>query len=323
MVPTEAATSPTAPAAPPTAPPVLIFNPQAGAKLGLTTNPATPEAAQEALTKAGVPFEPWPTARAGHATELAARAVAEGRRLVIAAGGDGTVGEVAQSLIGTETLLGVMPMGSVMNVARTLQIPRNLDQAAQLIAGGRTLAMDVGKASGRVQSTYFLEAAGVGLDAALFRYFDRVERGRRRLEAVRAAWRFLRSLGLPRLMLEIDGVPRVVRAPMITVANSPFLGAAYAIAPEAEIDDGRLDVVIFHHLSGLHVLAYLIMVAGGRPFPRPRGVEAVRVRSISVATRRRPLPAHADGTVIDRTPVRFEVVPKALHVITGPYAGSE
>jgi diacylglycerol kinase (ATP) len=113
MVPTEAATSPTAPAAPPTAPPVLIFNPQAGAKLGLTTNPATPEAAQEALTKAGVPFEPWPTARAGHATELAERAVAEGRRLVIAAGGDGTVGEVAQSLIGTETLLGVMPMGSV------------------------------------------------------------------------------------------------------------------------------------------------------------------------------------------------------------------
>src|SRR5215207_6655381 len=110
----------------PDPPAVLIFNPNAGQKLGLSTNVAGPEQVQQALREAGIPFEPQPTEYAGHATELARAAVAEGWRLVIAAGGDGTVGEVAQALAGTDTVLGVMPFGSVMNVARTLCIPRDL-----------------------------------------------------------------------------------------------------------------------------------------------------------------------------------------------------
>jgi hypothetical protein len=95
-------------------PAVLIFNPNSGQKLGLSTNAGGAEESQEALREAGVPFDPWPTERVGHATELAQRAVAEGRDLVIAAGGDGTVGEVAQALAGTDVVLGIMPLGSVM-----------------------------------------------------------------------------------------------------------------------------------------------------------------------------------------------------------------
>ena len=124
----------------------------------------------------------------------------------------------------------------------------------------------------------------MGLDAALFRYFNRLEKGAPRLPVLRAAWNFVRGLGQPRLLLEIDGQPRAVRAPMVTVANSPFLGAAYAIAPEALIDDGWLDVVLFHRLSTLHVMVYLMLVAGGRPFPRPRGVESLRAKRIDVRT---------------------------------------
>jgi YegS/Rv2252/BmrU family lipid kinase len=295
----------------------LIFNPNAGAKLGLSTNPASPDAAHAALDAATVPYDSWPTERPGHATELARQAVAEGRRMVIAAGGDGTVNEVAQSLAGSDVILGVMPLGSVMNVARTLHIPRDLGEAAALIAEGRTVAMDLGRASSGSDVSYFLEAAGVGLDAALFRYFNRLEKGAPRLPVLRAGWSFVRGLGLPRLLLEIDGQTRRVRAPMVTVANSPFLGAAYAIAPEALIDDGWLDVVIFHSLSALHVLVYLVLVAGGRPFPRPRGVESLRAKRIAVRPARRALPAHADGELLGRTPVSFEVVPHALRVIVG------
>jgi diacylglycerol kinase family enzyme len=177
--------------------------------------------------------------------------------------------------------------------------------------------MDLGRASSGAASTYFLEAAGVGLDAALFRYFNRLEDGAPRLAVLRAGWNFVRGLGLPRLLLEIDGRPRRIRAPMITVANSPFLGAAYAIAPEAVIDDGWLDVVLFHRLSALHVMVYLLLVAGGRPFPRPRGVESLRAKRIDVRTVRRPLPAHADGELLGQTPVAFDVVPHALRVIVG------
>jgi YegS/Rv2252/BmrU family lipid kinase len=295
-------------------PAALIFNPQAGAKLGITTNQSDPEAAQAALQLAGVPFDARPTEREGHAIELAQQAVAEGRRLVIAAGGDGTVGEVAQALVGSDAILGVMPLGSVMNIARTLHVPRDLEAAAQVIAAGQVVEMDVG----RVGDGYFLEAAGVGLDAALFRAFERLDRGAPKLAVARAAWRFVRALGLPRLTIRADEWRRDVRAPMVTVANSPFVGAAYAIAPEARIDDGRLDVVIFHRLSVVHLLVYLLLVAGGRPFPRPRGVERLRVRSITVeARRRRGLPVHADGALVGVTPVRFEVVPHALKVLVG------
>jgi YegS/Rv2252/BmrU family lipid kinase len=301
----------------------LIFNPNAGAKLGLSTNDASPEAAQAALDAAGVRYDAWPTEYAGHATELARRAVTQGYRLVVAAGGDGTVNEVAQGLVGTQVVLGVMPLGSVMNVARTLHIPRELEGAARLIAEGATLTMDVGRAAGSAGERYFLEAAGVGLDAALFRYFDRLDKGAPRVPVLRAAWRFLSGLGVPRLYVEIDGRRRTVWAPMVTVANSPFLGAAYAIAPEALVDDGWLDVVLFHRLGTLHVMLYLLLVAGGRPFPRPRGVESLRARQISVRTRRRTLPAHADGDPLGRTPVTFTVVPHALRVIVGPAAKDE
>jgi diacylglycerol kinase (ATP) len=299
-------------------PAVLIFNPTAGQKLGLSTNPGGADDAQAALQAAGIRFEPRPTEGPDHATELALAAVADGRKLVIVAGGDGTVGEVAQALAGTDTVLGVMPLGSVMNTARTLCIPRDLGGAARVIASGRVLAMDLGK----VKDTYFLEAAGVGLDAGLLCYFEKLDRRGLSMGILRAMVRFLRRLGTPRLLVEVDGQRREVRAPMISIANGPFFGAAYTVAPEACVDDGRLDVVIFRGIGVPRMLVHLIMVFGGRRLPPPPGTETVRARSVSVDTRRRPLLVHADGTAVGTTPMRFQAVPGALRVLTGrPMAG--
>jgi diacylglycerol kinase family enzyme len=129
-------------------PAALIYNPNAGEKLGLTTNPADPGSARAALDRARVPYDAWETAGPGDATRLAREAVQEGRQLVIAAGGDGTVNEVAQGLVGSDVTLGVMPLGSVMNVVRTLRVPRDLDGAARVIVGdpapGETPAWQAG-----------------------------------------------------------------------------------------------------------------------------------------------------------------------------------
>jgi diacylglycerol kinase (ATP) len=296
-------------------PAVLIFNPNSGQKLGMSTNAGGAEEAQDALRDAAVPFDPWPTERAGHATELAQQAVAEGRALVIAAGGDGTAGEVAQALAGTDVVLGIMPLGSVMNVARTLCIPRDLPEAARVIAGGQVLAIDLGK----VGDVYFLEAAGVGLDAGLFGYFEQLESKGLRRNILGAAVRFLRGLGTPRLAVQVDGRTHQVRAPMVAVANGPFVGAAYALAPDARVDDGLLDVVIFHGASVPRMLFHLLAVAGGRRLSIPPEARTLRGRSIRIAGRRsrRTLPVHADGTAIGATPITFEVVPSALRVIVG------
>jgi diacylglycerol kinase (ATP) len=297
-------------------PAALIFNPKAGQKLGLSTNVAGADEVQAALRGETIPFEPQPTERAGHATELARRAVHEGRELVIAAGGDGTVNEVAQGLAGSNTVLGLMPLGSIMNVARTLWIPRDLALAARTLAQGKVLAMDMG----RIGDSYFLEAAGVGLDAGLFGYFERMEEGASRLGSLRAALRFLRQLGTPRVTVDYDQGGRIeARAPMVSIANGPYVGAAYAIAPGARIDDGLLDVVVFRRTSIARILLHLLLIAGGRALPPPAQARTLQVKRVRVNRRRgRPLPVHADGDPSGVTPVEFEVAPGALRVIVGP-----
>jgi diacylglycerol kinase family enzyme len=275
-------------------PPLLIVNPHAGRKLGMPTNAATLSAVEEALGEAGLHVRTVETDHPRHATELARAAVRDGC---------------------TDTALGIMPLGSIMNMARTLCVPHNLKQAAEVIAHGDVLAMDLG----RVADHIFLEAGGVGLAAGLFGYFNRLDSGHARLQGVlRATLRFLRGLGNPRVVIHADGQRFDVRAPMVTVSNAPFVGAAYALAPQARVDDGYLDVVIFRGMSVVRVLLHLVAVAGGRRLPPPPGVQLVRAQSVHVAAlRRRPLPVHADGAAVGATPTHFEVLPAALRVMVG------
>jgi YegS/Rv2252/BmrU family lipid kinase len=282
----------------------------------MPTNLSTLKAVEEALQQAGLTFEVRHTRSPRHATELAREAVRDGCKLVIAAGGDGTVAEAGEGLVHTPATLGIMPLGSIMNMARALCIPRDLTGAAQAIADGHVLCMDVGKVAGRV----FLEAGGVGLDAGLFGYFNRLDSGRTRmLGALAAALRFVRQLRRPRLVINADGRRFNVVAPQVTVSNGPYVGAAYVLAPQARIDDGKLDIGIYRGMGVLDVLWHMARVAWGHSMPPPAGVQLVRAASVDITLRRRrrPLPVHADGAVIGVTPTHFEVLPAALRVIVG------
>jgi len=302
--------------------PTVIVNSQAGRKLGMATNSATLDAVEAALRAAGIAAQIEQTRSPRHATELARAAVRAGCKLVIAAGGDGTVAEVGEALVHTDVALGVLPLGSIMNVARTLCIPRDLLQAARTIAAGRVLAMDVGQ----VHKHLFLEASGVGLAAGLFGYFNRLDSGHAHSPNVlRATFRFLRHLGHPRMVIVADGQRFDVRTPMVTVSNAPFVGAAYTMAPQARVDDGLLDVAIFRGLGVIRIMVHMALVAGGRRLPSPPGVQLVRARSVEVRVlQRRPLPVHADGAAIGVTPAHFEILPAALRVMVGqPEPGAE
>jgi diacylglycerol kinase family enzyme len=103
------------------------------------------------------------------------------------------------------------------------------------------------------------------------------------------------------------------------VANGPYVGAAYAIAPAARIDDGLLDVVVFRGASIPRVLLHLALIAGGRALPPPPEARTLQVRSVRISRRRgRRLPVHADGDPSGVTPAEFQVAPAALRVIVGP-----
>lgn len=301
-------------------PPRLIVNPHAGRKLGLPTNLSTLNAVQQALEDAGLHYEVRQTHAPKEATLLARQAVQEGCRLVIAAGGDGTVAETAEGLVNTNIALGIMPLGSIMNMARTLCIPRDLHAAARTVAEGQVLAID----AGRVLNRIFLEAGGVGLAAGLFGYFNRLDSGKAQPRAVLlAAWRYIRHMRISRLVIEADGQRFEVRALQVTVSNAPYVGAAYVLAPEARVDDGLLDVVIFGGMSVWRVLLHMALVAGGHRLPQPPGVQLVRARTVTVSSKRRrhPPPVHADGEVAGVTPAHFEVLPAGLQVIVGNPVG--
>ena len=151
----------------------VICNPHAGYKAGLSVNTATPEAVRELMGRHGLGDE-LVLPPSEDETAAAAREAAEaGYDLVVAAGGDGTAATVACELLHRPTALGLLPLGSVMNIARSLGIPRDLDGAAAVIAGGGARQIDVGETNGRL----FFEAGSVGMNAAIFREAARIDRG--------------------------------------------------------------------------------------------------------------------------------------------------
>ena len=291
--------------------PTIIVNPNAGRKAGFRVNAYGPREVQAVLARHGVEADLWETVRRDHATELARQAAKEGRPLVVAAGGDGTVAEVAAGLVGSDAVLGVLPLGSVMNLARMLGVPRDLDEAAIAIKAGHVVRIDAGRATTAVGQRLFLEGAGVGVSAALFAYANQIDSGN---------WGTLRPLLTyllryrPRTMgVRLDGRRQRVRATMVTVSNGPLLGAAFPIAPDARLDDRRLTVRIFCALTKGELLAQLWSILRGTAVYRG-GIVTRYARLVEVVGRR-PLMVHADAHPLGTTPARFELLPGALSVV--------
>jgi diacylglycerol kinase (ATP) len=293
----------------------VLWNPASGRKGGVPTNRASSESLRELMARHDLGDELIETASEDHAIERARDAVARGYDIVVAAGGDGSIGSVGEQLIGSQTALGVLPLGSVMNIPRMLEIPRDLDEAAAIIRQGDVRTIDVAEADGAV----FFEVASVGLHAAMFREMPKVDEGDYGaiIRSILAAFRYRPS----RMTLELDGDRTVeTRALLVAVANGPYMGAGFTVAPEASIDDGSLDVRLFLHYSKRELVRHFVSIAFGRRAYAPH-VQTERARRVRI-TSARPLAARADAQDLGTTPVTFEIRPSALRVIAPRPAGS-
>lgn len=243
------------------------------------------------------------------ASELGQRAVAERYDAAIAAGGDGTAGGVARALVGSDVTLGILPFGTFMNIARALDIPRDdPTTAALIIARGMVRPIDVGEVAGRP----FFEAAGIGLDADMFVAGSALRRGERGLAI--AALRALVRRRSARVRVEVDGRASTHRVLQAVVCNGPWYGWGFSVAPDATIDDGLLDLVIFPD-SRLRVLREVIAAAVDRDRPA-RGRRYRGMRITLSATRE--LAVHADAEVVGNLPQTFTLRPRALKVYAAP-----
>ena len=253
--------------------------------------------------------------RAGES--LAAQVAAEAERydLFLVWGGDGTVGDVATGLLGTGTPLGVLPAGTFNNIARALGLPAQPLAAARALATAMPRPMDAGFANGRV----FLEVAGVGLDAAVMPFGERIKS--RQLGAVLPALLRLIRFRAVDVTLDLDYARGVqVRTPLVAVANGPFYGAGFTVAPDARWDDGRLSVRVFEGASVIGLALYFANIARHRRPSQTHGL-TFRARRVRIASRE-PLSVHADGRAVGHTPMLFEAQPGALRVLV-PTGSSE
>lgn len=282
---------------------LLVVNPAAG---GRTAAPGDLERSLEVLRAAGFQLDHTETAVDGPTSaDLARRAVDERYDACIVAGGDGTVAPAAAALLGTTVVLGILPMGSYMNIAHGLDLPLAPVDAAAVIARRRAHRVDAGAVNGSV----FFETAGVGLDAELFVAARHAERGRWR-RALRRIYRWL-THGTHEVTITIDGVSRTHRAMQVLVLNSPYYAWALPLLPDASMEDGVLDVAVFPRMGRLALLRSLVAVMRMRPLPaRP-----VRYRGARIAiTSSDPLTIHADGVFAGRLPAEFGCRAGALRV---------
>lgn len=300
----------------------VIFNPHAGLKRKLLPNlhavTVTLEDIKDLLEQYQLVADFFPTKYAGHATELAKEVVKKGYKTVIAAGGDGTVGEVANGLMDSNAALGVLPLGSYMNIGKMLSIPMDLEKAVMLIKIGRARKIDMGvvtKISGEKLSKpfYFIESAGIGLEAEFQQYWQQLEKG-----DLKALFKILKSFREwyghhPKLIIDDQEVqPKLM---MLTVSNGPYTGASIPIAPKAKLNDHKLTVTLFK-MTKFELLKYILRTTKEGKTYFNRKIVTYQARKVQIITGN-PRLVHVDARLFGETPIEIKIEPNALNVITG------
>jgi YegS/Rv2252/BmrU family lipid kinase len=240
-------------------------------------------------------------------------AVRDGCDLVVAAGGDGTVSGVADALAGTNTPLGIIPLGTANVLAGELGVPLDLDDACRLLAGPHAhKTIDTMELGGR----HYVTQVGAGVDAVMIR--DTPGEQKRRFGRLAYVWTAVRSLaGFPplRFTLTVDGATSQYRAVQVLVANSGTLGQRpFRWGPDIRPDDARLDVCVIRARNLLDLLALGWHVVTGRHRSDPNVRYLACTREVTIASKT-PLPVQADGEVVGRTPVTVRLVPGAVRVV--------
>lgn len=287
---------------------LIVFNPAAGA--GRRPRLAR---AIAALVARGVRLDLAETRGPGDAEALARAAAERGVPVVVAAGGDGTIAEVAAGLAGSAATLGVLPLGTANVLAWELGVPASPERAAAIVAAGQAAVLRPGLARfGDGRERLFVQMLGAGFDAAVVTRLDL--RLKRRIGRAAYVWQSLRELpryDFPPISVELDGAP--VAAASVIVTKGRLYAGRYRIAPDAQPLEPGFQVVLFRQPGAVQAaLAGLALPLG--LIPRLPGVEIVAARRI-VLTAAATVPVQADGDPVGELPVSVTDAPGPLRIL--------
>jgi len=251
------------------------------------------------------------TRYAGHGRELAAEAVQQGIRFVISVGGDGTMNEIASSLLHTDVSLGIIPMGSGNGLARHLKIPLDPAKAIDLLNNFSITTID----SGNINGMPFFCTAGIGLDAQVSKVFD--ELPTRGLKTYTKAFiKKVRSYQGDDLQIRIDGDKEISGKFLLsTFANSNQYGNNAFIAPNASLTDQRLNLVLLKPVNVIEALEKIYKLFT-KKLDTDKDVQHVFFSTIEIS-RNTAGPAHIDGDpVLLGTAISVRCNPLSLKILT-------
>ena len=303
----------------------LLYNPLSGRHTDRRIKDV--EFAASVLKAAGIEVVSESTQGAATTVGQVRQAITRGCDVIFACGGDGTINDVLQGLVGTDVALGIIPLGTANTLAHDLKIPMSPVGAAKAVLKGKKKRIAVGKVeyvdlSGNSAERYFTVAAGVGFDARLFYQLNAAMKKRLGMSAYYAvAWQLWFRQSIEYFEAICDWKPQVhTVTQLLAVRIRNFGGILRELAPGASLDRSDFRLVLCHTKSRLAFLSYVVRGVLGANW-KVKGIESVHGSSVVC---RYPHPAghenirvyvEADGELLGTLPAKIMVVPDALNLL--------
>lgn len=290
----------------------VLVNPKAGGRTG----PGLSDEITAAFSAAGTPVDSINAIELRPGEDAARRAheTARTSRVVVAAGGDGTVNAVAGALAGTDTVLGVLPVGTLNHFARDMKLPDEIGQAAATIAAGRVVDVDVAEVNGRI----FVNNSSIGVYPNVVDIREKLRKaGHRKWTAMAmATWRVLRTYRGVTVDLDVNGQRFSARTPFVFVGNNEYVIEGLQIGAREHLAGGQLFVYLAPRIATRQLPMLLVRALLGRAH-KSRAFEIIPTSELTIDTKhRRPMAVSLDGeTTTLKMPLHYASKPGALKVM--------
>jgi len=247
------------------------------------------------------------------AVQIAQQAVKDKYKYIVAMGGDDTIEAIIRGMVGSKTRLGIIPAGTENNLALSLGIPENVQQACSLIANGSSTKLDIGQIKINNKKFYFFELVTVGLVAAVYPHVKEIPKGN--LASLKdAAVTLIKHHPKPTVFMELEGDSKIrIETMLVILTNIPYIGMKFLVAPDASMQDGLLDVMVFPEFAKTELFDYFGKVMNGGQSEDGK-IQRYRAGKIKLKTSPE-LEVMADGVMLGKGSLKIKMLPGALKVI--------
>ncbi len=283
----------------------IIANPVAGKGRAISLT----HQVRSILKERGAESDVVLTKAPGDAADIARSAAQRGWEVIVSLGGDGTISEVISGLVGTESTLGIISCGRGNDIARSLGVPTDIEQAVNTLLTGERRKIDVGLEKDQV----FAHIAGVGFSAEVSSQANNMRKLRGSLAFLAATYRTLSRLKARQVRIELDNEVIETKVVSITLSNMKYAGGGMVFAPNAVVDDGLFDVCIVREIGkvGFALTFPQMYKDSGPKHPALSRYRSSVVRIFS----ENPMEKMFDGNINGKTPLEAKILSKAIEVL--------